>query len=101
MSMDSLAGILPRLLKDLGLEDDAAGWRVVAEWPALAGERIARRTRATGFREGVLTVEVEGSAWMHELGFLKRELVRKVNQHLGGSIVRDVRFILARGGIQR
>ncbi len=101
MSMDSLAGILPRLLKDLGLEDDAAGWRVVAEWPALAGERIAKRTRATGFREGVLTVEVEGSAWMHELGFLKRELVRRANRTLGADVVREVRFVTARGGNPR
>ncbi|MBX7112622.1 MAG: DUF721 domain-containing protein [Dehalococcoidia bacterium] len=99
--MKALASILPGLMRDLGLEERATGWRAVVEWPALAGERIARRTRATDFRDGVLTVEVEGSAWMHELGFLKRELVRKVNQHLGGSIVRDVRFILARGGIQR
>ncbi len=99
--MKELASILPGLMRELGLEERAKGWRAVVEWPALAGERIARRTRATDFRDGVLTVEVEGSAWMHELGFLKRELVRKVNQHLGGTTVRDVRFILARGGIQR
>ncbi len=101
MSMDTLAGILPRLMQDLGLRDAAAGWRVVAEWPALAGERIAKRTRATGFREGTLTVEVEGSAWMHELSFLKRELVRRANQHLGAEIVRELRFVAARGGNQR
>ena len=99
--MESLARILPGLMRDLGLEDRAAGWRAVSEWPALAGERVASRSRATGFRDGVLTVEVEGSAWMHELGFLKRELVRRVNEHLGAEIVREVKFTLARGGIQR
>lgn len=99
--MDSLAGILPRLMQQLGLEDTAAGWRVVAEWPAFAGERIAKRTRATSFRDGMLTIEVEGSAWMHELGFLKRELVRRANQQLGAEIVREMRFVAARGGSQR
>ena len=68
---------------------------------ALAGERVARRARATGFRDGVLTVEVEGSAWMHELGFLKRDLVRAINQHLGSECVKDVRFIAPRGGIPK
>lgn len=96
--MESLARILPGLLHDLGLEEGAAGWRAVSEWPALAGERVARRARATGFRDGVLTVEVEGSAWMHELGFLKRELVRRANEHIGVQVVREVRFVLARGG---
>ena len=32
---------------------------------------------------------------------LMRELVRRVNDHLGAEIVREVRFTLARGGIQR
>jgi predicted nucleic acid-binding Zn ribbon protein len=49
------------------------------------------------FRDGTLAVEVEGSAWMHELGFLKRELVRNLNRHLGAEIVQDVRLVPARG----
>ncbi|HTR97265.1 MAG TPA: DUF721 domain-containing protein [Candidatus Acidoferrales bacterium] len=99
--MDALASILPGLMQKLGLEAGTRGWRAVTEWPALAGERIARRTRATGFRDGVVTVEVDGSAWMHELSFLEPELVRRANQLLGAGTVRGVRFVLARGGIQR
>ena len=101
MSMKSIAAILPEVLKQLRLDGAAAGWRAVAEWPALAGERIAKRTRAVGFRDGVLTIEVEGSAWMHELGCLRRELVRRAHQCVGANVVRDVRFVPARGGIQR
>ena len=101
MSMKSIAAILPGVLRDLRLEDAAAGWRAVAEWPALAGERIAKRTRAVAFRDGVMTIEVEGSAWMHELNFLRREIVRRANQRVGANVVREVRFVSARGGIQR
>lgn len=101
MSMKPLAAILPDVLRDLRLDETAAGWRAVAEWPALAGERIAKRTRAVAYRDGVMTIEVEGSAWMHELGFLKRELVRRANQRAGADVVRDVRFVPARGGTQR
>ena len=99
--MKPLAAILPGVLRDLRLDEAAAGWRAVADWPALAGERIAKRTRAVAFRDGVMTIEVEGSAWMHELGFLKRELVRRANQRAGANVVRDVRFVPARGGILR
>ena len=96
-----LATILPGLLEQLGLADTAAGWRAVSEWPAVAGARIARRSRAVSFRDGTLNVEVEGSAWMHELGFLRRELVRNLNRHLGAEVVRDVRLVPARGGSLR
>jgi predicted nucleic acid-binding Zn ribbon protein len=92
-----LAAILPAVLQQLGLARTAEGWRAVSEWPAVAGARIARHTRALSFRDGTLAVEVEGSAWMHELGFLKRELVRNLNRHLGAEIVQDVRLVPARG----
>ena len=96
-----LAGILPGLLDSLGLADQANGWRAVTEWPSVAGARIARHSHAVSFREGILTVEVEGSAWMHELAFLRRELVRKTNRHLGSDIVREVRLVPAQGGHRR
>ena len=92
-----LAAILPALFEQLGLAKTAEGWRAVSDWPAVAGPRLARHARAVSFRDGTLAVEVEGSAWMHELGFLKRELVRNLNRHLGAEIVQDVRLVPARG----
>jgi predicted nucleic acid-binding Zn ribbon protein len=96
-----LAAILPALFEKLGLARTAEGWRAVSDWPAVAGARIARHTRALSFRDGTLAVEVEGSAWMHELGFLKRELVLNLNRHLGADVVNDVRFLPARKGSLR
>ncbi|MBI5711404.1 MAG: DUF721 domain-containing protein [Candidatus Eisenbacteria bacterium] len=99
--MEHVAGVLSRVLQRLGLDEELIGWRAVGEWGHLVGPRVARHTRAVAFRDGVLQVEVEGSAWMHELGFLKRDLVRKINRHLGNPFVREVRFIVPRGGILR
>ena len=99
--MESLAGVLPRVLKQLGLEEGLLGWRAVHEWEQVVGPRIACHTRAVAFRENVLQIEVDGSAWMHELGFLKADLMRKVNRHLGSRLVRNIRFVVPRGGILR
>ena len=99
--MQRVAGVLSQVLRDLGLESDILGWRAVREWPEAVGPRIAQRTRAVGFRDETLWVEVEGSAWLHELGFLKRDLLRQVNRRLGAEHVRQLQFIMARGGIQR
>ena len=99
--MEPLAGVLPRVLRQLGLEEGLLGWRAVHEWERAVGPRVARHTRAVAFREGVLQIEVEGSAWMQELGFLKTDLMRKINRHLGGRLVRNIRFVVPRGGILR
>jgi predicted nucleic acid-binding Zn ribbon protein len=99
--MEAVSSVLTRVLRKLDLEGELLGWRAVEEWGRLVGARVARRTRAVGFREGTLIVEVEGSAWMHELGFLKRDLIREINRRLGSERVRDVRFVMPRGGILR
>lgn len=95
--MESVARVLTRVLRSLGLEQDVLGWRVVDEWPRLVGPRVASHTRAIAFRNGTVHVEVDGSAWMHELGFLKRQLIREINRQLEGEHVRDVRFVTPRG----
>ena len=99
--MRAIGSVLDGLLRDLHLADGVQGWQAVEAWPAAVGPRIARRTRAVGFRDGILTVEVEGSAWRYELGFLKRRLLLELRRRTGSARVRELHFIHARGGIRR
>lgn len=99
--MENVAGVLKRVVRDLGLERDIEGWKAAEDWPRIVGARIARRTRCVGFKDGTLRVEVESSAWMHELGYLERDLIQKINRHLGAEHVRQVKFVIPRGGILR
>jgi predicted nucleic acid-binding Zn ribbon protein len=93
--------LVPELLRELGLDSGVAGWRAVEAWPAIVGERLARRTRAASFHQGTLRVEVVGSSWASELEFLKRHLLRELQQRLGPH-VRELRFLVtARRGSQR
>jgi predicted nucleic acid-binding Zn ribbon protein len=99
--LEAVSGVVRRLLNGLGLEDTLRGEQVLREWPEIAGPRLARRARAVEIRAGTLWVEVEGSAWMHEVGFLKHELLKRIDGRLGAGVVRDIRLVLPRGGIQR
>ena len=96
MSAEAVGGVLGRVLDNLGLSREMTGWQAVEAWPRLVGPRVARHARAVAFRHGTLHVEVEGSAWMQELTFLKPDLARRINQHLGSELVRDVRLSLPR-----
>lgn len=99
--MQPLGELLPALLRELGLESGVHGWRAVAEWPEVVGERLSRRSRALRWCEGTLWVEVDGSVWMYELSLLKRALREKLNAHLGGEQVKDLHFVPPRGGSLR
>ena len=101
LSVESISRVLPSLLREMGLEAGILGWRAVTEWPAAVGPRVARRARAVSYKDGTLRIEVEGSSWRYELAFLKRDLLRQLNRHLGSPLVRDLEFVNTRGGIRR
>ena len=44
--LQPVAAVLSDVLRQLGLDKAAEGWRAVADWPVIAGARIAGRTRA-------------------------------------------------------
>jgi predicted nucleic acid-binding Zn ribbon protein len=100
VSVQSTRTLVPQLLRDLKLDADVTGWGAVEAWPKIVGERVARRTRAVRFQEGTLRVEVQGSAWAYELGFLKRPLLRELQKQVGPQ-VRQLQFVIVAGGTQR
>lgn len=99
--MQPAGSVLGQVLEGLGLTATLRGWRAVEEWPRVVGPRIAARTRAVSFHDGTLQVEVEGSAWLHEMGYLKRGLLARIHAVLGSGEVRDLRFTLGRARAPR
>ena len=64
----------------------------LAAWPAAAGAKIARHTRATALVRGSLVVEVEDIVWQRQLTPLRRYLLRNLAEALGGPLVTDLDF---------
>ncbi len=85
-----LGALLGKLLQDLGLKDKLRQYDVVAAWPDLVGEKIARVAKAYRIERGVLFVHVETSEWRNELTMRKPEILQKINA--GERIVTDIVF---------
>ena len=64
--------------------------RIWLIWDAAVGPQIAGRARPVSFRDGVLTVAVASAPWMQQLTFLKKGMIEKLNERLGGELVRDI-----------
>ena len=67
-------------------------------WAAEVGPAVAARSEPAGFRDGILSVRVDGAAWMQELQFVKEEIRARLNARLGADLVRDVYFVSGGGG---
>ena len=65
-------------------------------WNNAVGDIIAAQTYPYRLRHGILFVHVSTSTWMHQLHFMKQEIIEKVNSFLDASPVKDIRFSIGR-----
>lgn len=64
-------------------------------WIDVVGGEVARHTRATLLRGGVLRVEVDSAAWLYELSNLSQdELLEKLRARMPGRRILEVKFRL-------
>jgi|WetSurMetagenome_2_1015567.scaffolds.fasta_scaffold372156_1 hypothetical protein len=91
--MELLGDILRQCLHDLGIDKPLQQFEAIAVWSAVVGERIAAVTEAKRIHKGRLFVEVKNAAWRYELIFHRADLVEKLNQRLGGDVVKEIVLI--------
>jgi predicted nucleic acid-binding Zn ribbon protein len=87
---ERLGALVPRVLKDLGLEDSARALRVAERWEALVGAEVARHSRPTALRANVLEVTVDSSVWCQQLQMRRPELLACLREALGADAPRDL-----------
>ena len=84
--------IIQDVLKSQRKHGDANMIRVWDVWPSAVGEPIGSNTNPAAFKGRLLIVNVVDSAWLQQLWFLKKDIVRKVNASLGEDIVGEIKF---------
>lgn len=89
------ADLVATVLQRRGVSKEVREHRLLTRWSEVIGEENAARSFPDGLCRGVLWVRVESSAWMHQLSFLRRDLVERANRLLGDPpLVGEVRFHL-------
>lgn len=94
--------LIGRLIQEILVRRGGQGrlpFQAVSEaYMRIADERLARRTRVTGLRAGLLTIEADSSALAYELhGFLGQQILLKLQAEPGGEGVKRLRFVVGAG----
>lgn len=89
----SIADVLNIYLRETGLEKTVLEDKVVALWPEIMGDTVARLTRSVEVRNGILIVHISSAALKAQLFECRFELVKKINDAVGGNAIRDVRIL--------
>ncbi|MFD0271970.1 DciA family protein [Streptomyces sp. NPDC127106] len=66
---------------------------LLARWPALVGEEIARHVTAVDFQAGELVVRADSKAWAAQIPLLADLLVPRLNQESRREPVRAIRVL--------
>lgn len=84
--------LILRNLRSQGLETPLQQKRLLEAWPLVAGPAVSRYTRKTYIQNQTLVVHLTLPALRTELSMRKSELVRQLNDFVGGQVIADIRF---------
>jgi predicted nucleic acid-binding Zn ribbon protein len=91
--MEQLGNIIRKTLKELGIEKPIQQYEALQIWPRIAGEKISSVTEPRHIANGKLFIKVKNAAWRNELVFHRLELLKKINQQLGHSVIKEIVLI--------
>ena len=66
--------------------------RALKVWQNVVGETIAKMTEVEKFVKGILYVRVLSPSWRNELFFRKKNIIGRLNEAMGKSMVKDIVF---------
>lgn len=89
----NIAQALGLYLRESGLEKVVLETRVVELWSEVMGPTVARLTRSVEVEDGVLIVRISSAALKAQLFDCRFDLVKKINQAVGGEVLRDCRIL--------
>ena len=87
-----IGAILERLMAGYRRQPEGDLSRIFQLWEPAVGAALARNAQPAAFKGDRLVVHVASSAWAHQLRFLEKELVAKVNDALKAPLVKQIRF---------
>ncbi len=87
-----ISNILADVLNKYRREGDIGLVQVWRIWDNIVGDVIAQNAKPAAFKGRILLVHVTSSSWIHQLQFLKKELIDRLNQALGKPLIEELKF---------
>ena len=90
-NMEMAGNVLKQFLESTTIGSNMSQQEAVLLWPKVAGEAIAKYTQNVSIYNGTLFVQLKSSIAADAIRTRQQELIEKMNQELGASIVKEIR----------
>jgi len=89
-----LGEILPETLRKKSIHLPMKNRPLIDAWNRAVGPQIGAKAQPDRQRDDVLYVRVSTSVWMHELQFMKQDIIARLNELLGATAISQIRFFI-------
>ena len=73
---------------------------IKGNWEQIVGKDLGRKTYVAGVKERVLYVNTENPVMLHQLSFVKGNMLEEVNKFLGIDYIKDIMFRVKKRGVE-
>ena len=84
--------ILQRFLRDEGLETPLLQKRLIDSWEKVVGDTVAQYTAEKFIKNQTLFVKITNPALRQDLGMMRSQLVKRLNETVSSLIITDIRL---------
>jgi predicted nucleic acid-binding Zn ribbon protein len=87
-----LGAFLQKLAAKSGLDKKLQEVSVLEYWEEVVGVQAAKSCAIKKIEHGILTVHASAPVWRTELQMRKAEVIARLNERVGASVVQDIVF---------
>lgn len=89
---EHIGRVIDRTIHRYRNEPDMELARIWDRWDRIVGKDVAENAQPAAFKGKILMVHAVSSTWIHQLQFVKAEMISKLNQALGKELVKEIKF---------
>ncbi|MBI5589828.1 MAG: DUF721 domain-containing protein [Deltaproteobacteria bacterium] len=90
--LEHISAILPRAMKAIHPDKIDTFIAICSLWEDIVDKSVSDHVRPAAYKEPLLIVHVNSSAWIHHLQFTKKEMIERINKMLKKTAVTDIKF---------
>ncbi|KPA18148.1 protein containing DUF721 [Candidatus Magnetomorum sp. HK-1] len=87
-----IKSIVEGLMKKYSNTKGADLFQISEIWESVVGKTIANDARPWKIKGKELEIHVSGSVWLHQLNYMKADMIQKLNDRIGDTAIEKIRL---------
>ena len=93
---EELGSVINKIVSDSDIGRKIKKFNIFNHWSDIVGSDIGNKTKPEKLLRQTLYISVSSSTWANELSLMSGQLIKKINDFVGETVVKELRFKTSR-----